>query len=72
MPPTGTLDADRGTERLPDAAREGLEFQANTLPQIDLQMGVAGLQESVTVTAGAPMVRTRESERSAILDASRC
>ena len=68
VPPTGrwTLTAELGGFQT--VTREGLEFQANTLPQINVEMGVAGLQESVTVTAGAPMVRTRESERSAILD----
>ncbi len=40
------LDADRGAERVSDGARaKGSQFQANTLPQIDLQLGVAGLQE---------------------------
>jgi outer membrane receptor protein involved in Fe transport len=68
VPPTGNWTLTAELSGFQTVTREGLQFQANTLPQIDLQLGVAGLQESVTVTAGAPMVRTRESERSAILD----
>ncbi|MGQ0732561.1 MAG: carboxypeptidase regulatory-like domain-containing protein [Acidobacteriota bacterium] len=68
VPPTGTWMLTAELAGFQTVTREGLRFQANTLPQIDLQMAVGGLQESVTVTAGAPMVRTRESERSAILD----
>src|SRR5689334_12134861 len=48
--------------------REGLEFQANTKPEIDFRMGVGTLQEAVTVQASAPLIRTRESELSTILD----
>src|SRR3954469_5371863 len=66
--PTGrrTLSAE-----LPGFApqnREGLEFQANTKPEIDFRMGVGTLQEAVTVQASAPLIRTRESELSTILD----
>ncbi len=68
VPPTGHWTLTAELSDFQTITREGLQFQANTLPQIDLQLGVAGLQEAVTVTAGAPMVRTRESERSAILD----
>jgi hypothetical protein len=49
--------------------REGLQFQANTKPEINFQLSVGGVQESITVEASAPLVRTRESELSAILDA---
>jgi outer membrane receptor protein involved in Fe transport len=48
--------------------REGLEFQANTKPEINFRLGVGSLQEAVTVQASAPLIRTRESELSAILD----
>ena len=41
--------------------REGLEFQANTRPEINVQLGVGGLQEAVTVQASSPLIRTRES-----------
>jgi outer membrane receptor protein involved in Fe transport len=68
VPPTGRWVLTAELDGFQKVTREGLEFQANTLPQINLEMAVAGLQESVTVSAGAPMVRTRESERSAILD----
>lgn len=53
-----------GTQR-----REGLEFRANTKPEINFQLGVGGVQESVTVQAVSPLVRTRESELSSMLDA---
>ena len=70
VPPTGNWTLTAELSGFQTVTREGLQFQANTLPQIDLQLGVANLQETLTVTAGAPMVRTRESERSAILDQS--
>jgi Carboxypeptidase regulatory-like domain len=70
VPPTGRWTLTAELSGFQSVTRDGLEFQANTLPQINLQLGVATLQETLTVTAGAPMVRTRESERSAILDQS--
>src|SRR5215813_11252445 len=48
--------------------REGLEFQANTKPEINFRLSVGSLQEAVTVQASSPLIRTRESELSAILD----
>src|SRR5262252_993351 len=48
--------------------REGLEFQANTKPEINFRLSVGSLQEAVTVEASSPLIRTRESELSAILD----
>lgn len=68
VPPTGRWTLTAELSGFQTVTREGLVFQANTLPQIDLHLGVATLQETVTVVAGTPMVRTRESERSAILD----
>lgn len=70
VPPTGRWTLTAELAGFQTVTRDGLVFQANTLPQIDFQLGVATLQETLTVTAGAPMVRTRESERSAILDQS--
>jgi outer membrane receptor protein involved in Fe transport len=69
VPPTGkwtlTLElAGFGTQN-----REGLEFQANTKPEINFQLRVGGVQEAITVIADSPLVRTRESELSSILDA---
>ena len=69
VPPTGrwTLTAELpgfGTQN-----REGLEFQANTRPEINFRLAVGGVQETITVEAAAPLVRTRESELSSILDA---
>jgi outer membrane receptor protein involved in Fe transport len=49
--------------------REGLEFQANTKPEINFQLSVGGVQEAVTVQASSPLIRTRESELSTILGA---
>src|SRR5580765_6634521 len=49
--------------------REGLEFQANTKPEINFQLSVGGVQETVTVQASSPLIRTRESELSTILGA---
>src|SRR5262249_38583916 len=48
--------------------REGLEFQANTKPEINFRLSVGSLQEAVTVQASSPLIRTRESELSTILD----
>ena len=62
VPPTGRWTLTAELSGFQTQNREGLEFQANTMPQINLQLGVGGLQESMTVTAGAPLVRTRESE----------
>ena len=50
VPPTGkwTLTAELpgfGTQN-----REGLEFQANTRPEINFQLSVGGIQESITVS----------------------
>src|SRR6185436_9706752 len=50
VPPTGrwTLSAELpgfGTQN-----REGLEFQANTRPEINFQLSVGGIQESITVS----------------------
>jgi carboxypeptidase family protein len=69
LSPTGkwTLTAE-----LPGFApqnRAGLEFQANTRPEINFQLSVGGVQEAITVAAAAPLVRTRDSELSSILDA---
>src|SRR5262249_15319682 len=44
-------------------------FLANTKPEINFQLGVGTVQEAVTVQGESPLVRTRESELSAILDA---
>jgi hypothetical protein len=69
LPPTGkwTLSAELpgfGTQN-----KEALEFQANTKSEINFQLTVGGLQEAITVQSSAPLVRTRESELSSILDA---
>lgn len=42
--------------------RQGLRFQANTRPEVNVQMGVATIQEALTVKAEAPLVETRASE----------
>ncbi len=69
VPPTDKWELTSELQGFAPQHREGLEFQANTRPEINFQLGVGTLQEAVTVQAAAPLVRTRESELSAILDA---
>jgi Carboxypeptidase regulatory-like domain len=69
VPPTGRWTLSAELQGFAPQSREGLEFQANTKPQINFELRVGGLQEAITVQAGAPLVRTRESELSSILDA---
>jgi outer membrane receptor protein involved in Fe transport len=66
--PTGRWTLSVELQGFAPQNREGLEFQANTKPEIDFRMGVGTLQEAVTVQASAPLIRTRESELSTILD----
>lgn len=70
VPPTGRWTLMVELSGFQTVTREGLQFQANTLPQIDVELSIGGLAETVTVEGGAPIIRTRESERSAILDES--
>src|SRR5207244_13208558 len=44
-------------------------FLPNTTPEINFELKVGSLQEAITVQADSPLVRTRESELSSILDA---
>jgi outer membrane receptor protein involved in Fe transport len=69
LPPTGKWTLSVELQGFAPQTREGLEFQANTKSAINLQLGVGGLQEAVTVQGAAPMMRVRESELSTILDA---
>jgi outer membrane receptor protein involved in Fe transport len=69
VPPTGKWTLSAELQGFAPQIREGLEFFANTKPEINFQLGVGTLQEAVTVQAESPLVRTRESELSAILDA---
>src|SRR6185295_10510546 len=69
VPPTGKWTLSAELQGFAPQIREGLEFLANTKPEINLQLGVGTVQEAVTVQAESPLVRTRESELSAILDA---
>jgi len=66
--PTGKWTLSAELQGFAPQNREGLEFQANTKPEINFHLGVGGLQEAVTVQASAPLIRTRESELSTILD----
>jgi outer membrane receptor protein involved in Fe transport len=66
--PAGRWTLSAELEGFAPQNREGLEFQANTKPEINLRLAVGGLQEAVTVQASSPLVRTRESELSTILD----
>jgi outer membrane receptor protein involved in Fe transport len=42
--------------------QEGLTFKANTEPRIDFQLDLGGLEETITVSAQAPVVETRASD----------
>ena len=69
LPPTGKWTVDAELQGFSSQKREGLEFQANTKPVINFQLSVGALSEVMTVQASAPLVRTRESELSSIMDA---
>ena len=49
MPPTGKWSLSVELQGFAPQTREGLEFQANTRPEINFQMSVGSLQEAVTV-----------------------
>src|SRR5947207_3524333 len=66
--PTGKWTLSVELQGFAPQHRGGLEFQANTKPEINFQLGIGGLQQAVTVQASAPLIRTRESELSTILD----
>ncbi len=70
VPPTGKWALSVELQGFATQIREGLVFQANTRPQINFQLAVGGLQEAVTIEASAPLLRSRESELSSILDAN--
>jgi len=69
MPPTGKWTLEAELPGFSSQKREGLEFQANTRPVINFQLSVGALTEVMTVQASSPLVRTRESELSSIMDA---
>ena len=69
MPPMGSWVLTAELTGFATQNREGLVFQANTKPEINFKLGVGGLQEAITVQASVPLIRTRESELSSILDA---
>jgi outer membrane receptor protein involved in Fe transport len=69
LPPTGKWTITAELQGFQTQVRQGMEFQANTKPELNFQLGVSNLQETVTVQADAPIVRTRESELSTIIDA---
>jgi outer membrane receptor protein involved in Fe transport len=70
VPPTGKWALSVELQGFATQTREGLQFQANTRPQINFQLAVGGLQEAITVESSGPLLRSRESELSAILDAN--
>jgi carboxypeptidase family protein len=47
---------------------DSLRFQANSTPEVNFQLSVASLEESLTVKAEAPLVETRASELGRTLD----
>src|SRR5436309_149186 len=70
LPPTGRWTLAAELQGFAPQHREGLEFFANTKPVINFELRVGGLQEALTVQAESPLVGTRESELSSILDAT--
>ena len=68
LPPTGRWTITVELQGFQTQVREGLQFQANTQPQINFTLSVGGVEQTITVDAAAPLVRTRESERSVVLD----
>ena len=69
LPPTGKWMITAELLGFRSQVRQGMEFQANTKPEVNFQLDVGNLQEAVTVQASAPLLRTRESELSSIMDA---
>jgi outer membrane receptor protein involved in Fe transport len=69
LPPTGRWTITAELQGFQTQVREGMEFQANTKPELNFRLGVGNLQEAITVQAAAPLIRTRESELSSIMDA---
>ena len=69
IPPTGKWTLSAELQGFAPQHREGLEFLANTKPEVNFELKVGSLQEAITVQAESPLVRTRESELSSILDA---
>lgn len=68
LPPTGRWAITVELQGFQTQVREGLQFQANTQPQINFQLGVGAVEQTITVEGSVPLVRTRESERSVVLD----
>jgi outer membrane receptor protein involved in Fe transport len=68
LPPTGRWSVTVELPGFQTQLREGLRFQANTSPEINVELGVGGLEEVLVVEGSAPLISTRESERSAVLD----
>jgi len=67
IPPTGKWTLSAELQGFAPQHREGLEFLANTKPEVNFELKVGSLQEAITVQAESPLVRTRESELSSIL-----
>ena len=68
LPPTGRWTITAELQGFQTKVMEGFTFQANTKPTVDVELSVGGLNESITVEAATPLVRTQESELSRVLD----
>ena len=68
IPPTGRWTLTVELQGFQTQVRDKLEFQANTKPEVNVQLGVGNVSEVVTVEGASPLVRTRESELSKIMD----
>ena len=63
---TGKWSLTAELEGFRTQVREGLQFQANTKPEINLELAVGAMSEVVTVDAQAPLVRTTPGSTSSI------
>src|SRR6185437_15570409 len=50
------------------AAQKGIQVYVDTAPRVDLQLAAQGAVQTVTVTAGAPLLETDRSDVSTVLN----
>lgn len=68
LPPTGHWSLTAELQGFQRQTKQGLEFRANTKPEINFQLTVGGVQDAITVQAEAPLLSSKESELSQTLD----
>lgn len=64
----GTYEIRAELSGFASAVRRGLQLFVAQEVTVDLQMGLAGVAESLTITATAPLVETTKSEVSTVID----